>query len=212
MVDVSASPGRSHVEITHSLLAAGSRVMQLRMKEATDEEHEAVLRRILPLCAAAGAALLLDDRLEMAARWPGVGVHLGACDASPEEARRILGPRRLVGLSTASVAEVRAAHEARRPVDYLGFGPIFSAAGKHRAPGDSRPETPALGVTALREALCVARVPLVAIGGITLPRLASVLATGVAAVAIIGAVTTADDMESAARAVVRAFSERDGSE
>lgn len=207
MVDVSSCPGRTHEEIAEALATEGVRVLQLRMKGAGDSLVLAVAARILPCIRAAGATLVLNDRADLAATLPGVGVHLGQDDEDPRAVRRRLGPDRLIGWSTSDLRQARSA--VAMGVDYVGFGPVFSAAGKHLDPADTRTPHPPVGLSGLRAAVLAAGLPVVAIGGIDLQRLDAVLATGVQAVAMVSAVTTAKDPGAAARAVQAAFARRE---
>lgn len=207
MVDLSASPHLTHDALLAALLSAGCRTLQLRDKTATDDELLTTARRLLPRTTAAGATLILNDRLNLATRLPGVGLHLGQDDVDPREARRLLGPDRLIGWSTHTPDQVRAA--PRMQVDYIGFGPVFCAAGKHRDPDDPRPAMAPVGLSGLMEAVRLSNLPVVAIGGIGLQQVEFVVATGVHAVAVISAVTTAPDPTEAARAIQLAFVARE---
>ncbi len=207
MVDLSASPQLTHDDLADVLLAAGAGVLQLRMKSASDAGVEAVAARLLPAVRAAGATLVVNDRLEVASRLSGVGLHLGQGDVDPRQARRCLGPGRLIGWSTHTPEQVAAAPATG--VDYIGFGPVFSAAGKHLDPDDPRPPMAAVGLSGLRSAVRLSSLPVVAIGGIGLEQVEAVCATGVDAVAVISAVSAAPDPEEAARAIQRAFAARE---
>ncbi len=173
------------------------------MKGASVDEVKAVVERLLPMIEAAGATLLLNDHVDLAAQFDGVGAHVGQDDLDPREARRRLGEGRLLGWSTHSVEDVVAA--ASLPVDYIGFGPVFTAAGKHRSSTDAREVLQGRGIAGLKAALEVATVPLVAIGGIAVDNLADVVEAGAECVAVISAVTAAPDAADAARAIQRAF-------
>jgi thiamine-phosphate pyrophosphorylase len=198
MVDASARPGRGHLAIAGGLVAAGVSVLQLRAKDAEDAELLELARALAEL----PALLIVNDRVAVAAQIDGVGVHLGQDDLPVSEARRRL-PGRVIGWSTHDLEQVQAAE-----ADYIGFGPVFTAAGKHRSAADEREPMAARGVEGLAAAVAAASVPVVAIGGIGLGELASVVATGVHAVAAIGAVSGADDVEQAARAFQAAFGAR----
>jgi len=203
MVDTSPRPDRSHLDVAVALLDGGARVLQLRMKGAPAHEQANLLQAILPLCQDRGASLIVNDHLDLAVAHPGVGLHLGQDDTSPLEARRTLGPGPLIGLSTHSPDQARSA--AMWGVDYIGFGPVFSADSKHLGPGDHRAARPPVGLAALNEVVRDATVSVVAIGGISHGNLPLVLATGVAAIAVISAVVAADDMVEAASALHRSI-------
>ena len=201
IADVSGAPGRTEVEVAAALLAAGVTVLQLRMKHAPRARVREVLAELVPMAREASCRLLLNDDPELAAEFAGVGVHLGQEDAEPAAARALLGDDVLIGWSTHELAHIERA--AGLPVDYVGFGPVFSAAGKHLAPGDDRDPMRAVGLDALASAVAAATVPVVAIGGIDRSNIASVMQTGVAAAAVISAVAKADDVGRAARELVR---------
>jgi thiamine-phosphate pyrophosphorylase len=203
IIDTSASPDRSHRSLTDALLAAGVSTLQLRMKDASEADVASAIDDVLPVIRKAGATLILNDHVELATRFVGVGAHIGQDDMDPLEARRLLGPDRPLGWSTHSVEDVLRA--ASLPVDYIGFGPVFSGEGKHRSDGDDRPPMEARGIDGLKAALEVATVPLVAIGGITVDNLADVVEAGAGCVAVISAVAAAPDPKTAARALQRAF-------
>ena len=196
IVDVSGNPGLDELTLGRAWLAAGVSVLQLRMKAASDDAMRSVLVELVPRCAAAGCLLIVNDRVHLAAEHPGVGVHLGQDDGDPREVRRLLGPDRLIGWSTHTLEQVRLAPSLG--VDYVGYGPVFSAAAKHRATGDTRTPMAARGLAALSEAVAAATLPVVAIGGIDATRLPFVLATGVQSVAMISAVSQAEDPRRAA--------------
>ncbi len=199
IVDTSIAPQRSHLTIARAYLDAGVRILQLRMKGEGDDEVLETARALLPAVEEAGAELLINDRLHVAAQLPGVGVHLGQDDISPVDARALLGPEVRIGWSTHTLSQVRRASVL--PVDYIGFGPIFGASGKHRSPGDDRVPMNPVGLTGLKAAVEAATVSVVALGGVTLTNCSWVLEAGAAAVAVIGAVSAADEPE----VVVRAF-------
>jgi thiamine-phosphate diphosphorylase len=203
MVDTSANKQLDHLTLGCVLLDAGVRFLQLRMKGASDEEHLAILPALQEMCASRGAQLLVNDRLEVAAQVDGVGVHLGQEDADPVAARSLLGGRPLIGLSTHNPSQARAA--CRLPVDYIGYGPIFSAMGKHHSSLDQRVPRHPVGLASLKQAVAEATVPVVAIGGIKLEHLPLLLATGVQAAAVISAVTSAADCSKAAQAFQQGF-------
>lgn len=196
IVDVSGRPGLGELPLARALLRAGVSVLQLRMKGAPEPAVAAVLDQLVPLCASADCLLIVNDHVGLAAARPGVGVHLGQGDADPRDARAVLGGSRVIGWSTHDLDQVAAA--TTHGVDYVGFGPVFSAGGKHLAPRDDRSPMSARGLGALSAAVTAATVPVVAIGGIDAERLPFVLATGVAAVAMISAVARSPDPQRAA--------------
>ena len=169
--------------------------MQLRLKEAGAGELLRVAREARKLCAGR-ALLLVNDRPDVARLAEADGVHLGQEDLPWPAARAILGPGALIGLSTHSDAEIDAAQGA----DYIGFGPIFATASK---PGRLLPSPHGIG--GLRRAVRRSRIPLVAIGGITIERAPEVAEAGARCVAAIAELCFAPDPELATREMAKAF-------
>lgn len=173
-------------QLAGALLEGGASLIQLRAKHQTHAERLASLAAIGERCLAAGVPLIVDDDLRAAeAGIPGVvGVHLGQTDLhalGPDPARRIrdLHDRGIaVGISTHALDQLDAAL-ALGPA-YVGFGPVFATASK-------RDPDPVVGLATLALACARADVPVVAIGGIGLDRIAGVIEAGAAAIAMIGA-------------------------
>lgn len=169
----------------------GAAVVQLRAKHATDREAVAMGRAIARVARETGALFFVNDRFDLALLCDADGVHLGQGDlppaALPAEARR----RLLVGRSTHTLAQLRAAR--LEPCDYVAFGPIFDTTSK-ASDYDAR------GLARLREAVAIsAPRPVVAIGGIDAERAPDAIRAGAAGVAVISAVAGAADPEAAAR-------------
>src|SRR5262249_54547269 len=156
----------------------------------TDAQALRWAEAIRELCRARGALFFLNDRFDLALAAGADGVHLGQQDLAPEHVPVDARAKLLIGRSTHTIEEARAARS--EPVDYVAFGPVFATTSKdslHRA----------RGLAALADAArLVAPLPLAAIGGIDAARAAEVLGTGAAAVCAISAVAGADDMERAA--------------
>lgn len=123
--------------------------------------------------------LILNDWPELVAEAGFDGVHVGQTDVSPAEARRIVGPGKIVGVSTHNEAQLRAAEQ--QPVDYIAIGPVFATATK------MNPD-PVVGLEGIRLTRVLTRKPLVAIGGITAENAGGVLAAGADSVAVISAI------------------------
>jgi thiamine-phosphate pyrophosphorylase len=147
------------------------------------------------VCDEHGAALVINDRVDLALAVGADGVHLGQTDLPLEAARALAQTRLRIGISTHDAEQVRAAVDGG--ADYVGYGPVFETATK-------RDPDPVQGIAALRVAVAIAgRVPVVAIGGITPARVAEVYAAGAAAVCAIGAVNDADSPASVAKLLAR---------
>lgn len=185
---------RDDEALCRALLASGARVLQVRIKPArTSGEIARASRMARRLCDEHGAALVVNDRVDIAVAVGADGVHLGQTDLPLEWARKLVGDKLWIGISTHDLAQVRAAVDGG--ADYLGFGPVFATTTKQNP-------DPVQGVDGLRAAVAAAgRVPVVAIGGITPERASAVYATGAAAICAIGAVTSAADVTAAARSL-----------
>jgi len=149
----------------------------------------AIARMARRACDAHGAALVVNDRIDLALAAGADGVHLGQTDLPIAAARAIAGDQLAIGVSTHDVAQVERAVAAG--ADYLGFGPLFATTTK------ANPD-PVQGLAGLRAAVAAARgVPIVAIGGITAEHAPSIYAAGAAAICAIAAVNGASDPAAA---------------
>lgn len=177
-------------------LRGGAAVVQLRDKQASDAAMIAQALRIKPHVAAAGALLVINDRLDVALACGADGLHIGQGDGDPRLARAALGPKRLLGLSIETVAQV--AHMPRGCVDYIGAGPVRATATKpdHAAP---------MGFDGLAQVVAGADVPVVAIGGLGMQDVARLRAAGCGGLAVVSAIAAAADPEAATRAFVTAW-------
>jgi thiamine-phosphate pyrophosphorylase len=186
-----------------SALLDAARVLQVRLKGASQKDVIALAARIRRLCDERGALLVVNDDLDAAVAAGADAVHLGQDDMPLAEARQLLASHArpfLVGISTHDLAQVAGA--VAGGADYLGFGPIYATATKLRA-------DPVQGVAALAGAVRAAgAVPIVAIGGITPERAAEVAATGAHAACAIAAVNRAADPAAAGRRIASAFADR----
>jgi thiamine-phosphate pyrophosphorylase len=183
-------------DVVSGALAGGATVIQLRHKHASDREVLALAEWAASECRRSGALCFVNDRFDLADLAGADGVHLGDEDLAPERIPADVRSRLLVGLSTHTLEQVRASRE--RPIDYVAFGPIFGTTSK-----DSK--WPPRGVDALREAVRLARHPLVAIGGIDAANAASVAAAGAPAAAVISAVANTRDPAGAVRRLAERF-------
>jgi thiamine-phosphate pyrophosphorylase len=188
--------GRDPVALAAALLAGGARLLQLRLKNASPREVHAAAVAIRRLTRDAGALFLVNDRPDIACAVEADGVHLGQDDLPVAAARRVVGPERLIGVSTHDLVEARAAVAAG--ADYLGLGPVFATASKPKALAPR-------GLELVRAVRAEVDRPLVAIGGIMVGTAADVLAAGADAVAMIGALVRAPDPAAAAREVMAAL-------
>ena len=168
----------THEEIVRMLLDGGASLIQLRDKEASGRELLDQAIACLKLTREAGATLIINDRVDVALTAGADGVHLGQDDLSVAEAREILGEDKIIGVSTHSIDQFRAALETS--ANYIAIGPIFPQLTKENP-------APVVGLEMVREARKLTDRPLVAIGGINLGRAPEVIEAGADCVAVISA-------------------------
>ena len=177
--------------VLRALGSAGIRIVQLRGKGLAAGAFASWVSAGVRGAAGSGVHVVVNDRADVALLTGADGVHLGQEDVSPRAARRLLGDRAVIGLSTHTRREVELA--SCEPADYLAVGPVFDTATK----ADS---APVVSLTGVREARERWRGPLIAIGGINRARIRSVLAAGADAAAVISAVSGGSRGEIADRA------------
>ena len=166
----------SPLEAADILLEQGARMLQLRHKGHYSRDLFDVAAMIAQHCRDAGARFIVNDRADIALLLD-AGLHIGQDDLPPSDARRLIGPARLLGFSTHN--EQQLIHGATGPVDYLAIGPIFATSSK------SNPDA-IVGVERLENLRRLTDKPLVAIGGITRRTAPGVLAAGADSIAVIG--------------------------
>ena len=175
------------------MLAGGVDLVQLRAKGHPLDAIAALARQLQPLCTAAGVPFILNDHPQLAADLGLDGVHVGQGDLSVAETRRLLGPGRVIGKSSSSLAEALAA--AAEAPDYLGFGPVFATPTKNQAPITSLHE-----IRRVQEAVAL---PVYCIGGIKRENLPALLAAGARHVCIISGILQSPDIAAYCRDVKR---------
>ena len=179
-----------------AMLDSGCTVIQLRCKKTTITETKSAAGALQVACVRVGALLLVNDIVEIAAELDGVGVHIGQKDAHPRLVRSVVGPDRVIGVSTHDPEELADAHTWG--ADYVGFGPVFSTSTKDQ-PMEGQ------GLDALAAAVASSRIPVVAIGGITLETIGAVAGTGADAAAVIGDLYRGPSIVERGRALGAAF-------
>lgn len=179
----------SIAEEVQMAIEGGCRWVQLRMKDATDDEVRLVAMELIPMCRETDTFLIIDDRVELVAELKVSGVHLGKEDMDPLQAREVLGPHAIIGV-TANTAEDIIKYKGK-DLDYFGIGPYkFTSTKKNLAP--------VLGLEGYRTLVKEVRdagvqFPIVAIGGITKEDVKPLMETGVNGIAISRAIIDADD-------------------
>ena len=179
--------GRSLVECVSEALEGGATFIQLREKGASTEELVELGRPLMELCRAKGVPFVVDDDIEAARILDCDGVHVGQEDESCATARAVLGPSKIVGVSTQTVEEALAAQAAG--ADYLGVGGVVVTS--------TKPEARALSHQDFVDICAAVDIPVVAIGGVKKETLPLLEGTGVAGVAVVSAIFAADDIVGA---------------
>jgi thiamine-phosphate pyrophosphorylase len=188
--------------LADAYLAGGARFIQIRSKQAPSGHFLATCEDLVARARKAGALVIVNDRADIAKLAGADGVHVGQDDLDPASARRILGGAAIIGLSTHSTDQVRAA--ATMAVDYIAVGPVFGTATKDTG----YREVGAAFVSGAARILADGgfRQPIVAIGGITLERAPGLIRAGAAAVAVISDLLSTGNPESRVRDYLRQLS------
>lgn len=184
-----AEPDR--VATTLKLIAGGADVLQLRAKGREIGEIRDVAKEIFPICRATGVPFIINDYPELAAELDADGVHIGQDDGPLAAAREIIGSGKIIGRSTHSLAQARAALD--EGFDYIGFGPLFPTPTKLGRPGIG------LADISVMQRDVGSKIPAFCIGGIKRANLPEVIAAGARRVVIVSDLLAADDVESATR-------------
>jgi len=178
-------------ETARAAIAGGADVIQLRDKKTPDDELLASAAEMRELTDETGRIFIMNDRPDIAAIVGADGVHLGQHDLPIAETRRLLRPGAVVGRSTHSLVQARAA--VNEGADYISVGPIFET--------DTKDAGPVVGIDLLKEVAETVGLPIVAIGGITADTAASVMEAGASLVAVCSTVCGSKDTRAAAAAV-----------
>jgi thiamine-phosphate pyrophosphorylase len=189
LVTEPGAPGRDLVDVVRAALRAGTPAVQLRWKGGAAAEMAELARELLIETRPAGALLFVNDRMDVALAAGADGVHLGQEDLPARSARALAAAGFLIGVSAETVALAHAA--AAAGADYVGVGPVAATGSKPDAGA-------AVGVERVREIAAAVSIPVVAIGGIVASNAGAAVRAGAAGVAVISAVTRADDPGAAA--------------
>ena len=177
----------SYLDSIRLALQGGCRWIQLRMRDATDDEVRPIAIEAQQLCQKFGATFVIDDRVALVKELHADGVHLGKNDMPIAEARRILGPDYIIGGTANTFEDVKSHYESG--ADYIGCGPYRFTTTKQKL-------SPVLGLDGYRRIIIEMRaahidIPIVAIGGITQADIPAILATGITGIALSGTVLRA---------------------
>jgi thiamine-phosphate pyrophosphorylase len=177
-VDACLRQQREPLDVCRAFLAGGAQLLQLRGKGLPGGAFLDLATSMREEATHAGARLIVNDRADLALLSGAHGVHVGQDDLAPEDVRRVVGPDALLGVSTHTTAQFEAA--LTEAASYLAVGPVFGTATKNTG-------YEAVGLDLVRRCatLAAGRVPVVAIGGVTLERAPSVIAAGADSVAVV---------------------------
>ncbi len=191
VTDSTQSRGRSNYEVLEGIIAGGARIVQLREKEISKREYYQMALKFRKRTEESGLLLIVNDHLDVALAVGADGVHLGQDDL-PLEAARDLAPELLIGVSTHNLDEAVAAQKAG--ADYVNIGPIFPT-------GTKRTGIPPRGPQAIRQVSPHLAIPFTVMGGINQENMHQVLEAGATKVAVVTAVTQAEEVALAVRAL-----------
>jgi thiamine-phosphate pyrophosphorylase len=194
-VEVCARAGRAPLDVARAFLAGGARLLQLRCKSWGSGAFLDLAAAVVADAATVGATVIVNDRADVAALVSAGGLHVGQDDLTPADARIVVGPAAILGLSTHTPEQwTRGIAE---PVSYIAIGPVFGT-------GTKATGYDAVGLATVSQAAAAAGsrgLPTVAIGGISLDTAVSVIDAGAASVAVISDLV-AGDPEARCRAFV----------
>ena len=182
-------PGRDHIEGAREALQGGADVIQFREKAMDTGEMIRICAIIQDLCRQHGATFIVNDRVDVALAMDADGVHVGQKDMPAAIVRRLIGPRKILGVSAGDVEKAKKAEADG--ADYVGTGMIFPA-------GVKKDIGVVKGVAVLEEVSRAVQIPVVALGGVDHANAASCIAAGAAGCAVITAVIGAADVRQAA--------------
>jgi thiamine-phosphate pyrophosphorylase len=184
------SRGRSNLEVLDALIEGSANIVQLREKKLSDRDFFYLAREFRRRTAQAGMTLIINDRLDICRAVNADGVHLGQDDFPVDEARRLMGPDTIIGASTHSLEE--ALQAVKDGADYINVGPIFATQTKQHT-------GPPVGLDLFKQINERVKIPITVMGGIKLDNLDQVLDAGARRIAVVTAVTAADDMAATVR-------------
>jgi thiamine-phosphate pyrophosphorylase len=188
ILDRAAARGRDLGDLLDAVIAGGCRMVQLREKDWPSGRLLPLAERLRARCAAEGVTFIVNDRVDLALAVGADGVHLGQDDLPARAARPLLRPGMILGISTHSVAQARAAQADG--ADYVAVGSMFATR--------SKADFELVGPELIRKLRAEIRVPLIGIGGITHDNVPEVIRAGADGVSVISAVSAAEDPRAAA--------------
>jgi thiamine-phosphate pyrophosphorylase len=184
ITDISIQTKYSHLDIARMAIKGGADMIQFRDKKMSTTELIETAIEIKKLCRKTNTTFIINDRVDVAMIVDADGVHLGKEDIPVNEARKLLGRDKIIGITNREVHDRPAAHVGY--ADYIGFGHIFPTKSKIKT---TRP----VGLDNLKKMVSLNKIPMIAIGGINIHNAPAVMATGVHGIAVIAGVIKTDD-------------------
>lgn len=182
------------VSIAESACAGGAGVIQYRHKNVSTIEMLNNARAILDITRKYGRSLIINDRIDIALAVKADGVHLGPDDMPVSIARRLMGPMAIIGASTGTIEE--AIEAEAEGASYIGVGCIYGTNSKNDA-GE------AIGAEIIKEMKQIIKIPIVAIGGITISKVSELIQNGTDGIAVISAITRTKNIKTASREFIK---------
>lgn len=193
VIDTQMIGPKDTVDVARKAIRGGAKVIQLRHKHRSRGELLRVAKKLSELCRKFGVLFIVNDYLDIALASDADGVHIGQDDLPLSVLRKELPVDRIIGLSTSTPAQARQAE--KEGADYVAVSAIF--------PSPTKPEAKVVGLERLRQVKEAVAIPVVAIGGINIQNIGEVMAAGADAAAVISAVLSQNDIDSAARRLVK---------
>ncbi len=182
-------PGKHFADVVEEAIQGGADIVQLREKNKTKKELYSMALTLRELTLKYNVPFIVNDHIDIALAVDAEGVHLGQDDLPLREARKLMGPKKIIGISTHALNEALEAQ--REGADYIGAGPVFETKSKVDV-------VDPVGLSYIEEVAASISIPFVAIGGIKLHNLNQVLAAGAERICVISAIVGADDVKKAA--------------
>ena len=196
VTDRSLCLGRPLEDVVYAAVRGGAGAVQLREKHASSREFLELARALVSRIQPLGIPLIINDRADIALASGAAGLHVGQSDLPPDDARRLMGPDAIVGLSVETPEEL--AEAAAFDIDYAGISPIFAT------PTKTDTHAP-WGLDGLKKARAASRLRLVAIGGIHGSNARDVVAAGADSLAVVSEICSAPDPAAAAENLLSVF-------
>jgi len=190
---------RNYLEVIEEAILGGADIIQLREKNKSKKELLEMAYQLKELCSKHQVPFIVNDHIDIALAVDADGIHLGQDDLPLSEARKILGPDKIIGISTHAIEE--AIEAEKNGADYIGVGPVYETKSKVDV-------VDPVGLSYVREVVEKTNIPFVAIGGIKLHNLADVLDAGAKRICVISAIVGAEDVQETAKKFSLTIKER----